>query len=67
MSDKLKFCPMLTGKQEVKALTIGTGDCVIPTFQICLQDHCAAFAEKHGGEKWCNHYHTQVEYFESEE
>lgn len=67
MNDKLKFCPMLVGKQEVKALTIGAGDCVIPTFQICLQEHCAAFVEKYDGEKWCNHYHTQVEYFESEE
>ena len=65
---KIKFCPMLVGKEEVKALTIGQGDYVIPTFHVCLQEHCAAFVEKYGGEKWCNHYHSPVEYrAESEE
>lgn len=59
---------MLTGQQEVKALTIGQGDYVMPTFHVCLQKHCAAFVEKYGGEKWCNHYHSSIEYkAESEE
>lgn len=59
---KIKYCPMLTGKEEVKALTIGQGDIVIPTLRVCVQEHCAAFVEKYGGEKWCNHYHSSVEY-----
>ena len=60
--NKIKFCPLLTGQVEVKALMIGQGDYVIPTFNVCLQEHCAAFAEKPGGEKWCNHYNSSVEY-----
>lgn len=66
MANKLKFCPMLTGKEEVKALTIGHGDCVIPTFQVCLQEHCAAFVKTIGGGGKCNHYHSLVDYEEEE-
>ena len=60
--NKIKFCPMLTGKKEVKALTIGQGDYVVPTLNVCLQEHCTAFVENYFGEKWCNHYHSRVEY-----
>ncbi len=60
--NKIKFCPLLTGKEEVKALTIGQGDYVVPTFHVCLQEHCVAFVEKHDGEKWCNYYNSSVEY-----
>lgn len=55
---KIKFCPLLTGQEEVKALMIGQGDCVVPTQRVCIQENCVAFD---GGEKWCNHYNSPVE------
>ena len=62
--NKIKFCPMLTGQEEVKALMIGQGDCVIPTLRVCMQENCVAFDS---GKKWCNHYHSPVEYMSESE
>lgn len=36
---KIKLCPMLAGKEEVKAFTIGQGGYLIPTFRVCLIGH----------------------------
>ena len=57
----VKICPMLTGKEERKAVAFGQGDVVVPTFRECLQEHCAAFIV---GKYYCNHYHTCVLYEE---
>lgn len=54
---KFKSCPMLTGKQEYKALMRGQGDAVMPVLRECLREHCAAYVAN--GHK-CNHYHTIV-------
>ena len=62
VNSKIKFCPMLTGKEEVKALMIGRGDCVIPIFRMCIQEHCAAFIRTVDGKGKCNHYHAFVDY-----
>lgn len=40
---KYKLCPYLPRKQEIKAMAIGTGDCVITSFEPCLGEECAAF------------------------
>ena len=32
-----KMCPLLTGKKEIRALAIGDGDVVIPTFNVCMK------------------------------
>lgn len=55
---KIKFCPLLTGKEERKALTYGQGDYVVPTLRVCMQENCVAFDS---GEKWCNHYNSPIE------
>lgn len=39
----IKFCPDLMGKKEVKAVLIGHGDYVVPTFNPCLLEECAAY------------------------
>lgn len=67
MGKKIKFCPMLTGQQEVKALTIGSGDYTVPIMRLCLLEHCTAYTKTIGGEGFCKHYHTKVEYTESED
>ena len=67
MANKLKFCPMLTGKEEVKALTIGQGDCVIPTLHVCLQEHCVAYVKTLDGRGKCSHYHYSFVDYEEEE
>ncbi len=56
---KIKFCPMLTGKEERKALTYGAGDYTVPVLRICRREDCAAFDKD---KNWCNHYNTPVEY-----
>ncbi len=64
MSEKLKICPMLTGKEERKALCIGQGDVVIPTLRECLKEHCSAYVITGYGQGHCNHYHSDVFYEE---
>lgn len=44
MSDiKLKLCPYLPQKKEIKAIAIGTGDATITYFDTCLGEECAAY------------------------
>lgn len=58
---------MLTGQQEIKALTMGFGDYTVPILRECLLEHCAAYTKTLENDGFCNHYHTKVEYIESEE
>lgn len=60
MAESLNYCPMLTGKQEIEPLCYGNGKMVVPTFQECLQEHCAAYVKTLDGGGHCNHYHTNV-------
>ena len=52
----IKFCPDLIGKEEVKAVFIGHGDYVVPTFNPRLLEKCAAY--KNGV---CKKYDNDVE------
>lgn len=57
---KFQFC--LLPEEEAKTFMNGHG---IPTPYKCLQEQCVAYD---GSKKWCNHYHSHVEYkAESEE
>lgn len=40
---KLKLCPYLPQKKEVKAMMVGNGDCVVTYFHPCLGEDCAAY------------------------
>lgn len=44
MSD-LKFCPLLVGKEEHKAIAIGQGDIVVPILYPCIEDSCIAYKD----------------------
>ncbi len=52
----IKFCPDLTGREEVKAMLVGNGDFVRPVLHQCIQENCAAYE---AGK--CKKYETLVE------
>ena len=41
--EKFKFCPLLIGKQEVKAVTYGQGDYTVPVLHPCVGNKCVAY------------------------
>ena len=53
---KIKFCPDLTGKEEVKAALIGHGDFVRPILNVCIKEKCVAY--RNG---YCKKYENEVE------
>lgn len=55
----IKFCPDLTGKEEVKAVLIGNGDFVRPVLHACIKEKCIAYENG-----ICKKYNTKVESFE---
>lgn len=52
----IKFCPDLTGKEEVKAMCIGNGDFVRPVLHACIKEKCIAYRDGK-----CRKYHAEVE------
>lgn len=40
----IKYCPDLTGYEQVKALLVGNGDFVRPVLNACLKHNCVAYA-----------------------
>lgn len=54
---QIKFCPDLTGKEEVKAVLRGTGDFVRPVLHSCMQEKCIAFKEGK-----CMKYQNEITY-----
>lgn len=52
----IKFCPDLTGKEEVKAMLVGGRDFVRPVLHQCIQENCTAYE---AGK--CKKYETLVE------
>lgn len=55
----IKFCPLLLGREERKALTYGAGDYIVPVLYACKREDCVAFDSE---KKWCNHYNQPTEY-----
>ncbi len=55
MSKELLFCPLLTGKEEVKAMVIGHGDFVRPVLNVCIKEMCVAYEDG-----FCKHYNKSV-------
>ena len=55
INEKLLFCPLLTGKEEVKAMVIGHGDFVRPVLNVCIKEMCVAYEDG-----FCKHYSTSV-------
>lgn len=53
---KIKFCPDLTGKEEVKAALIGHGDFARPILNACIKEKCVAY--RNG---YCKKYENEVE------
>lgn len=39
----IKFCPDLTGKEEVKATLRGHGDFIRPILNVCIKERCVAY------------------------
>lgn len=39
----IKFCPDLTGREEVKAMLVGGRDFVRPVLHQCIQENCTAY------------------------
>lgn len=58
----IRFCPDLTGKEEVKAICIGNGDFVRPVLNVCIKEKCIAYKDG-----VCKKYDTEVELFEKED
>lgn len=58
----IRFCPDLTGKEEVKAISIGNGDFVRPVLNVCIKEKCIAYKDG-----VCKKYDTEVELFEKED
>ena len=58
----IRFCPDLTGKEEVKAIRIGNGDFVRPVLNVCIKEKCIAYKDG-----VCKKYDTEVELFEKED
>lgn len=52
----IRFCPDLTGKEEVKAMIRGHGDFVRPVLNLCIKEKCVAY--KNG---MCMKYDNKVE------
>lgn len=52
----IKFCPDLTGKEEVKAVLRGHGDFVRPILNICIKEKCVAYKDGK-----CMKYDNEVE------
>lgn len=52
----IKFCPDLTGKEEVKAMLLGSGDYIRPVLHTCIKEKCIAYK---GG--FCKKYDSEVE------
>ena len=50
------FCPDLTCKEEVKAMTIGNGDFTRPVLHACLKSKCVAYKDGR-----CVKYDNEVE------
>lgn len=57
----IKFCPDLTGKEEVKAVLVGHGDYIVPVFHECIKKRCVAYNDGK-----CRKYHAEVEVSEEE-
>lgn len=53
---KIKFCPDLTGKEEIKATLIGDGDFIRPILNACIKEKCVAY--RNG---YCKKYENEVE------
>ena len=53
---KIKFCPDLTGKEEIKATLIGNGDFIRPILNACIKEKCVAY--RNG---YCKKYENEVE------
>ena len=53
---KIKFCPDLTGKEEIKATFIGNGDFIRPILNACIKGKCVAY--RNG---YCKKYENEVE------
>lgn len=52
----IKFCPDLTGKEEIKAAFVGHGDFVRPVLNVCIKEKCIAYKDGK-----CRKYHAEVE------
>lgn len=39
----IRFCPDLTGKEEVKAILRGHGDFTRPILNACIKERCVAY------------------------
>ena len=52
----IKYCPDLTGYEEVKAAFVGHGDFTRPILRECIKETCAAYKEG-----YCEKYHNKVE------
>lgn len=57
----VKYCPDLTGKEEVKAMYAGHGDIVRPVLHACIKDKCIAYKDGN-----CRKYHAEVEVSDNE-
>lgn len=53
---KIKFCPDLTAKEEIKATLIGNGDFIRPILNVCIKEKCVAY--RNG---YCKKYENEVE------
>ena len=53
----IKYCPDLTGYEEVKAAFVGHGDFTRPILRECIKEACAAYKDG-----YCKKYHNKVEW-----
>lgn len=53
----IKYCPDLTGYEEVKAAFVGHGDFTRPILRECIKETCAAYKDG-----YCKKYHNKVEW-----
>lgn len=52
----IKYCPDLTGYEEVKAAFVGHGDFTRPILRECIKEECVAYKDG-----YCKKYHNKVE------
>lgn len=55
----IKYCPDLTGYEEVKAAFVGHGDFTIPILRECIKEACAAYKDG-----YCKKYQNKVDFEE---
>ena len=53
----IKYCPDLTGYEEVKAAFVGHGDFTSPILRECIKEECVAYKDG-----YCKKYHNKVEW-----